>query len=68
MEMGIFLNSLNSFISCSSNCVTEPGYTCGGGSPTGPDTCEGSDFITPSLANCEVYAALFYSTCSEAGS
>lgn len=53
---------------CSSTCVEESGFSCGGGSTTGPDSCVQTGYITPSLTECDAYAALFYSTCSEAGS
>jgi cysteine-rich repeat protein len=50
---------------CSSDCEEELGWSCSGGTTTTADTCVETDYITPSLSDCQAYADTFFSTCSE---
>ena len=40
---------------CNNDCQTEPGWSCSGGSPTGPDTCTTicGDGINPLIKHCD---------------
>jgi hypothetical protein len=66
-EMGNLIYIFNTFNSCDSDCMEETGYDCSGGTTSTPDTCVKLDYLSGTLAECQAYAAIFYSTCSENG-
>jgi hypothetical protein len=66
-EMGNFNYIFNTINSCDAECMVETGYDCTGGTTSSPDTCTKLDYLSGTLAECQAYAAIFYSTCTENG-